>query len=119
MIGWYIAVLKNYAGFSGRSNRAEFWYFTLGNFIVGFVLGFIDGLLQLSMVLSLLYFLAILIPSFAVSFRRLHDIGKSAWWLLIAFIPFIGGLVLLYFYIKLGDENDNAFGPVPPKTPAT
>lgn len=127
---YFMDVLKNkYFQFDGRAPRREFWYFTLFYIIVYIVLGIIEGLFGLGIpmatdpqtgmpmgqigILSLLFSFALLIPSLSISFRRLHDIGKSAWWILLALIPIIGGLVLLYFYITPSQEGDNQFGSYP------
>ena len=99
-MNWYLQALKNYANFNGRARRKEYWYFALFNFIVAFVLGFIDGMTgSVSSeggigLLGGIYTLAVLIPGFAVSVRRLHDTERSGWWLLIALVPLIGAIVL-------------------------
>lgn len=115
---WYLKVLKNYFGFSGRSRRKEYWMFFLFNVIVAFVLGLVDGVLGLTTetglgMLGLLYSLAVLIPGLAVGVRRLHDIDKSGWWTLIIFLPLIGAIVLLVFAATEGTSGDNRFGPDP------
>lgn len=117
--------LKKYADFSGRARRSEYWLFTLFIILVEiayFILvsaiggGTSGNMNPIGMVLSGLYFLfvlGILIPSLAVSFRRLHDTDRSAWWLLIALLPFVGGLVLLVFTVLPGTNGPNKFGPDP------
>jgi uncharacterized membrane protein YhaH (DUF805 family) len=123
--------LKKYADFTGRARRSEYWLFTLFILIVEVVylalMGVSGGIGEngqmnaLGMALSGLYaifILAVIVPSIAVAFRRLHDTDRSAWWLLIAFIPFIGGLVLLVFYVLPGTTGPNKFGP-DPKAPGT
>jgi uncharacterized membrane protein YhaH (DUF805 family) len=117
--------LKKYADFSGRARRSEYWLFTLFIVLVEiayFILvsaiggGTSGNMNPIGMVLSGLYFLfvlGILIPSLAVSFRRLHDTDRSAWWLLIALLPFVGGLVLLVFTVLPGTNGPNKFGPDP------
>ncbi|MGQ4582322.1 DUF805 domain-containing protein [Lysobacter sp. F60174L2] len=115
---WYLKVLKNYVGFEGRARRKEYWMFTLFNVIVSFVLGIIDGLGGLMTesgigMLGLLYTLAVLLPSIAVGVRRLHDIDKSGWWLLLVFIPLIGAIVLLVFAVMEGTRGSNRFGEDP------
>jgi uncharacterized membrane protein YhaH (DUF805 family) len=123
--------LKKYADFTGRARRSEYWLFTLFIIIVEVVylvlLGITGGLGNsgqmngAAMGLTGIYgifILAILIPSIAVGFRRLHDTDRSAWWLLIAFIPLIGSLALLIFYILPGTTGPNRFGP-DPKAPGT
>jgi uncharacterized membrane protein YhaH (DUF805 family) len=118
--------LKKYADFSGRARRSEYWLFTLFIIIVEVVYfallgasggfsggGQMSGLGMAASGLYGLFILAILIPSIAVSFRRLHDTDRSAWWLLIGFIPLIGGLALLIFTLLPGTEGPNKFGPDP------
>lgn len=116
---WYLAVLKQYAVFSGRARRKEYWFFFLFNFIANVILGVVDYMTgtfseTLSMgLLSGIYTVAVLIPSIAVSVRRLHDTNRSGWWLLIALVPFIGPLVVLIFMVLDGTPGDNRFGPDP------
>ncbi|MBA6413633.1 DUF805 domain-containing protein [Parahaliea sp. F7430] len=116
---WYLKVLKNYLGFSGRARRVEFWMFVLINFLISVVLSFVDGVLGLrgaegaTGVLQGLYMLGVFLPSIAVAFRRLHDTGRSGWWLLIGLVPVIGWIVLLVFYCFDSEEGDNAYGPNP------
>ncbi|MEJ2399522.1 MAG: DUF805 domain-containing protein, partial [Gammaproteobacteria bacterium] len=98
---WYLGAFKKYIDFSGRARRKEFWYFTLFNFIVTAVLVIIDvsmaGASQKATfgMLSMIYALVVLLPSLGVSVRRLHDIDRSGWWLLIGLVPLIGTIVLL------------------------
>lgn len=119
--------LKKYADFKGRARRSEFWLFTLFIIIVEVIyfaaLGATGGFgsqepsgaaLAVIAIFSL-FFLAILIPSLALNFRRLHDTNRSAWWILISFIPF-GGIVLLVFYCLPGTQGPNKFGPDPKQT---
>ena len=110
---WYLAALKNYAGFSGRARRKEYWMFALFNFIIIFALSFIEGMVVGSGILGMLYVLAILIPALAVTIRRLHDTNKSGWFILIGLIPFLGAIVLLVFYVQDSDAGDNQYGPNP------
>ncbi len=117
-MNWYLAVLKKYAVFEGRASRTEFWMFTLFSFIIGIVLGIFDGILHTKGsygigALGGLYNLAVLLPSIGVAIRRLHDTGRSGWWLLLILIPFIGWLVLLVFYILESQAGDNPYGPNP------
>lgn len=81
-MNYYLKVLQNYATFSGRARRSEYWYFFLFNIIISFVLSFVGGLSNTS-IISLIYALAVFIPSIAVGIRRMHDVGKSGWFLLI------------------------------------
>lgn len=118
-MSWYLDVLKKYAVFGGRSRRKEYWYFVLFNVIVGIVLSVIDSVLGTpgaeggGGLLSGIYGLAVLIPSIAVTIRRLHDTGRSGWWILIYLIPVIGFLVLLFFNVQDSQPGDNQFGPNP------
>jgi uncharacterized membrane protein YhaH (DUF805 family) len=115
---WYLTVLRKYADFSGRARRKEYWMFFLVNLLIAIVLGMVEGILgpfssSNHSVLANLYNLAVLIPSLAVGARRLHDTGRSGWWLLIALIPVLGVLVLLVFFAQDGDPNPNEYGPNP------
>lgn len=117
---WYLKVLRNYANFQGRAHRTEYWMFVLVNFIVLAVLAFLDSMLFGGLseaggygVLTGLYSLGILIPGLAVAVRRLHDTGRSGWWLLVGLIPVIGGLVLLVFMVLDSEEGANQYGPNP------
>jgi len=111
-MNWYLQVLKNYAGFSGRARRKEYWMFLLFNIIISVVLTAIAIPLKIYWLTSI-YSLAIFIPSLAVSVRRLHDIDKSGWWLLVGLIPFVGFIVLIVFFVMDGTPSDNTFGPSP------
>ncbi|HTK36316.1 MAG TPA: DUF805 domain-containing protein [Caulobacteraceae bacterium] len=103
-----------YAAFDGRARRKEFWLFVLFNFVVNLIAAVLDqAVLHGSPVLQLLVVLALFVPGLALNFRRLHDIDKSAWWLLIGLIPFIGVIVLLVFAILPGTVGPNRFGPDP------
>lgn len=117
---WFMDVLRNrYATFTGRARRAEYWYFFLVYFLIYVGLGFVDFVVGVFSwgrgvgLLSGLFSLAMLVPSLAVAVRRLHDIDRSGWWLLIGLIPFIGGLVLFVFMCLKGTSGDNRFGPNP------
>lgn len=118
-MNYYLSVLKQYAVFSGRARRKEYWYFVLFNVIAGFILGFIDGITGMFNaeagigLLGIIYSLAVIIPSIAVAVRRLHDTGRSGWWLLIGFIPLIGALVLLVFFIFDSQSGENQYGKNP------
>jgi len=118
-MSWYLGALKKYATFGGRSRRAEYWYFTLFNMIAMLLLMAIDGMMGSFSskagigFLSTIYSLAVIIPGIAVSIRRLHDTSRSGWWLLISFIPIIGGIVLLVFMVQDSKPGENEFGPNP------
>lgn len=98
---------KNYTNFSGRSRRSEYWWFCLFNMIVSFLLNLI-----LSDIAGL-WTLVILVPTLSLVVRRLHDIGKSGWWYLIALIPLVGGIILLVWFCKDSDPQTNQWGPSP------
>ncbi len=110
-----------YFDFKGRARRSEYWYFLLFILLASVVLGFIEGLLNVSMgwfdyeasLLANLFTLFILFPSIAVSVRRLHDIGRTGWWILISFIPIIGTLVLLFWHCSDGEKETNIYGVSP------
>jgi uncharacterized membrane protein YhaH (DUF805 family) len=110
---WYLKVLKNYVGFQGRARRKEYWMFCLFSLIISIVLAILESIAGMPSVLTGLYTLVTLLPSLAVSFRRLHDTGRSAWWILIGLIPLIGGIILLVFTCQDSQENDNQYGPNP------
>ena len=106
---WYLKVVKdNYANFKGRASREEYWMFVLFNFIFLIALSFIEVFLfgLYSSILSDLYVLALLVPSIAVGIRRMHDTGKSGWFLLIPIYNFI-------LAVTQGESNSNKYGEVP------
>ena len=115
----YLNAWRHYVDFTGRSRRREYWFFVLFNILISMALGAIDGMLGLGNaqigtgLLSSLYGLAVLLPSLGYAARRLHDIGRSAWWLLLIFIPLLGPLVILVFTVLDSQPGDNAFGPNP------
>ena len=110
---WYLKVLKKYAEFSGRARRTEYWMFVLFNLIAYAILGVVERILDVQGYLSAIYGLAVLIPSLAVSVRRLHDTDRSGWWLLLGLIPFIGAIVLIVFAVQEGQATPNQYGPNP------
>jgi uncharacterized membrane protein YhaH (DUF805 family) len=115
---WYLAVLKNYATFNGRARRKEYWMFALFNFLFAIVAMVVDNILGISFVTGygpvyLLYVLAMLIPGLAVAVRRLHDVGKSGWFMFIALIPIIGGIWLLILMCTEGVAGANQYGENP------
>ena len=109
---WYLKVLKNYFGFDGRSRRKEYWMFFLFNVLISIALGVVEGLVGMPGVISGVYTLAILVPSIAVGIRRLHDTGRSGWWMLLAFVP-LANLVLLVFFCLDSEEGSNQWGDNP------
>jgi uncharacterized membrane protein YhaH (DUF805 family) len=118
-MNWYLVALKKYAVFAGRARRKEFWFFTLFNVLIAVTLAMIDmytGTFDEEVGLGLLsglYALAMIVPSIAVTVRRLHDTDRSGWWYLLVFVPLIGGLVILVFMFLDGTPGSNRFGPNP------
>ena len=116
---WYLDVLTNkYATFSGRARRKEYWMFLLINLVVSVALALIDSLIgsvsESGMgLLSSVYSIGVLIPSLALSVRRLHDIGRTGWWVLISIIPVIGAVVLLVFMLLDSEPGSNRYGANP------
>jgi uncharacterized membrane protein YhaH (DUF805 family) len=106
------SVFSKYVVFSGRARRSEFWWFFLFAVIVYIVVGIIDAVIG-SSILGLIVSLALLLPSLAVNVRRLHDTGRSGWWILIGLIPIIGFIVLLVFECQDSQPGTNAYGPSP------
>jgi uncharacterized membrane protein YhaH (DUF805 family) len=113
---WYLKVLRQYVDFAGRARRKEYWMFTLVNVIIALVLAILDNVFTTG-ILGLVYSLAVLLPSLAVGVRRLHDTGRSGWWLLISLIPLIGAIVLVVFFATDGEPQPNAYGPDPKAVP--
>lgn len=115
------SVLGKYATFEGRASRSEFWYFVLFLVIVNIILNIVDiSVLGTTMhteqgdigIISSLFSLAMLLPNLAVAARRLHDVGRTGWWLLLV-LTGIGALVLLFWYVSRGQDGPNDYGPVP------
>jgi uncharacterized membrane protein YhaH (DUF805 family) len=107
---WFILPFKRTADFNGRSGRSEFWTFAIINTILLFVLFYSAELSNILNFIAKLYTLLIIVPSIAVGIRRLHDIGKSGWWLLLLFIILIGLPVLIYFFIQDSEQGSNEYG---------
>ena len=112
-MNWYLKVLRQYADFNGRASRTEFWMFVLFNIIFSIAAYIIDYALGTVYVFSGIYGLAMLIPGLAVSVRRLHDVNKSGWMILINLIPFIGFIWYLVLMIMEGTQGENQYGANP------
>lgn len=115
---WYFEVLtKQYANFEGRARRKSFWLFVLFQIIVVSVLSAITAPLLDSRIkvnpIVMIYWSITLMPSIAIAVRRLHDTGRSGWWLLLSFIPILGNIILLIFYLQDSIPGDNKYGPNP------
>lgn len=114
------SVFNNYANFEGRARRSEYWFFSLFNLLVSFAFAALlmlprehSALYRLVQGLSSLYSLAVFIPGLAVSWRRMHDIGKSGGNIFWAFLPIVGPILVLVWCCREGDAGDNAYGPDP------
>ena len=118
-IDWATLPLKKYADFSGRASRSEYWWFYLLIIIVYVVAMIVDSVIGTDQALGpygvvmCVAMLALLIPSLAAGVRRLHDTDRSGWWWLIIFIPLIGAIVLLVFFVSGGTAGPNKFGDDP------
>jgi len=123
---YFIETIKNrYAKFDGRATRSEYWYFILFYFIFSIIAAILDSLVINPMlgassteagqggILQMIFALGLLIPSLALGIRRFHDIGKSGWWILIGFIPILGLLALIYFYVQDSQAGSNLYGENP------
>jgi uncharacterized membrane protein YhaH (DUF805 family) len=106
------SVLTQYANFTGRARRSEFWWFYLAQFLASIVAGIIDGVLGFPL-FQLVVGLGLLIPMLAVGARRLHDTGRSGWWQLIGIVPIVGWIVLIVFWATDGHPGPNQHGPSP------
>ncbi|MEE9439214.1 MAG: DUF805 domain-containing protein [Saprospiraceae bacterium] len=120
MIDYFKLAFEKYADFKTRSNKSEYWWFVLAYLILGLILGallFIGLSLESTPIIYLmgglmaLIGLALFIPSLAIAVRRLHDTGKSGWWYLISLIPYIGGIVLIFFLASKSQAGANKWGP--------
>ena len=110
--------MRKYVTFSGRATRSEFWWFYLFTVLVNFSASFVGNLIFMStfnifsIYLSTITSLILLLPSLAVAVRRLHDVGRSGWWILIAFTV-IGIIPLLIWYVTDTKDEENVYGPNP------
>ncbi len=115
-MNWYLTVLKNYFGFAGRARRKEYWMFVLFNMIFAIIAMVLDSVLGTTVgilpygIFYFIYILAVLIPGLAVAVRRLHDVGKSGWMMLIALIPLIGAIWLLVLMVSDSKPGENQYG---------
>jgi uncharacterized membrane protein YhaH (DUF805 family) len=112
---WYLEVLKKYTLFTGRARRSEYWYFVLVSVGISIVLGIVDAILRKTIgvgPLGTLYGLAVLVPGTAVAIRRLHDTDRSGWWALLALVPLVG-LVLIVFLAQDSMASTNRYGQNP------
>ncbi|TRZ44314.1 DUF805 domain-containing protein [Robertkochia solimangrovi] len=117
-MNWYRKVIQQYADFKGRARRKEFWMFVLFNIIFALIASMLDYFLGIANDYGYgpiygVYALFVLIPGLAVSVRRLHDIGKSGWWILLGLIPIIGTIWLIVYYVTDSQPGVNKWGPNP------
>ncbi len=113
------SMFSNWSDFKTRASRSEYWWGYLGMIIFAFIAGFIIGLLMavlgdtIGSILMLILYVIIIVPLLAVGVRRLHDLDKSGWWMLISLIPILGGLYLLYLFVQKGTDGPNQYGSDP------
>jgi uncharacterized membrane protein YhaH (DUF805 family) len=112
---WYLKVLNQYADFNGRARRKEYWMFVLINIVFGLIAIVLDRVFGMESEIGYgplygLYTLAMFVPNLAVSVRRLHDVGKSGWMLLIALIPIIGAIWFIVLTLTGSDSGENQYG---------
>ena len=114
------AIMNNYANFSGRASRSEYWWFALFGFVVNASANIIDAILGIEIIsgspygpLTSIAILALLLPQISLVVRRLHDTGRSGWMYLLALIPCVGFIILLVFLVQDGEPHPNAYGDVP------
>lgn len=103
-------ITKNYINFQGRATRAEFWWFFLFNFLISLILSLFG---KAGTTLQGIWSLAIMLPQLGLGVRRLHDINKSGWLMLLSLIPVVGWIILIIWWAKEGDTTENQYGPVP------
>ena len=113
---WFLDPVKNqYADFTGRTGRKEFWMYILVYIGLYIALGIVGGVINFPQVTVLLS-LAVLAPNLSITARRLHDIGKSGWWQLISLVPVAGAIVLIYWLAGEGKKESNEYGAAPVQT---
>lgn len=116
---WFIKAFKQYATFSGRAQRSEYWFYTLFYCVFYLAVNMADFAIvvasngQVILYLAVIYSLIMLLPTWAVSVRRLHDTNRSGWWILIGLIPLVGAIVLLVFFVQDSQPNANQYGANP------
>lgn len=121
-MNWYLKALKQYANFNGRARRKEYWTFTLINALIAITIVFIESKFLNAFdedgfgFIYIAYALVMFLPTIAVSVRRLHDIGRSGYVLLVTLIPGIGGILMLIYTLQQGEPGSNRYGPDPKQT---
>lgn len=104
---------NKYCCFTGRASRSEYWWWVLFTFILGLIVGVVFGDGTAGTIISGLMSLALLLPGLGLAVRRLHDIGRSGWAILLALIPIVGAIILIIWFIKDSEPTPNQYGPVP------
>ena len=110
---WFLQVMRKFADVSGRARRKELWMFTLVIGVANLVFNVLGRMTSLFSIVGVLFSLVVLVPSITVSIRRLHDTGRSGWWLLLNLVPFLGWAVVIYFFVLDGQPGHNQYGPNP------
>lgn len=110
LIDWFVKCLKNYANFTGRARRKEFWFFTLVYMIITTITIVLDLALKTYGVITGVFILAMIVPSISVAVRRLHDINKSGWYYLIQMIPLVGPILVLIWFATETKQESNQWG---------
>ncbi len=113
IIEYYKKYWSNYVNFKGRARRSEFWYPELCNAVISAVLAILTKVVSLLGILGGIFSLAVLLPSLSVMVRRLHDVGKSGWWVLVSLVPLVGGILLLVWCCTDSNPGENQYGPNP------
>jgi len=121
----FLNAMKKYAVFTGRARRREFWMFQLFYFLLSLPFIVIDVLLGASgdgqhtpiLLLTSLFSLAMILPSFAVNIRRLHDVGRSGWWCFLGLIPLVGPITIFIFHVEDSQSGRNKWGDSPKQIP--
>lgn len=109
-----MAIVERYAYFQGRASRPEFWWFALFYFLLNLAVGIVGSASDtLWGLLNAIVTLGLLLPSLAVSIRRLHDTDRTGWWILLYLVPVVGTIVLIIFFVQRGTDGHNRFGPDP------
>ena len=120
-MSYFILCLKKYVDFSGRARRSEYWFFTLFAYLVMIAFAALAAIAlpaeSMATLVSILS-LAFLLPGLSVSIRRLHDIGKSGWWIFIGLVPLVGGIIFFIFTIMDSESGTNRYGPNPKEVAA-
>lgn len=108
------AIKDNYCNFDGRASRSEYWWYCLFTVILGVIISAIFSSSQTAYaIVGGIINLALLLPSLGLCVRRLHDIGKSGWWIFLALIPVVGAIILIIWFCQASQPQTNAYGPVP------